>query len=421
MPAHARYTDAELNTLRTTLKFTRPDLLYTGTLFAPDGTPFTLPRNEGRKKVGPTILDMIERVMVEQPLQLPAPSKAARQSASHQVAVKSVAVPPKKPQPVLTWRIRPSDSFFDFDAEAPAGQRYTLKSSLVSGGELVTTGAHADFLRVDKLTTISLNEVAFKLAIGIMGSIEQAHEWITGLARDAWADDLTRSAALYDAIRAAGGSVPETPELRSLRPISSVSGDIEHVILRQACTWLGVDPDMDCSRKRGRPRTSTDAGTTEAGKFIAVTISRAGELSARMVKEYRGIPSDIELVAVPLLMLVEMLGALRGDHGTERDADLLEAYLDATAPDWRNAAGAGPQVAEASFTATAEADAYEILGVAPGTPFEEVTKAYRATMQRIHPDTTNLPRYLSALVAAAYRKIKGDHNAQSAGSAQEEV
>ena len=258
MPAHARYTDAEKNDKRTTLKFTRPDLLYRGTLFAPDGTAFTLPKEDGKKKAGPTILDMMELAMVAPPLPLPAPAAPPDPLAGTQVALKNPA--PAAPKAVMTWRIRPSDTFFNFDAEAQAGQQYTLKSSLTSGGDLVTTTAHPNFIRVDKLTTLSINEVAFKLAIGMMGTIESAHEWITGLARDAWMDDLTRSMALWDRIREAGGSLSETPDLRRLRPISSVSGDIEHIILRQSCVWLGVDPDMDCSRPRGRPRTSADEG-----------------------------------------------------------------------------------------------------------------------------------------------------------------
>ena len=388
MPAHSRYTDAEQNTQRVILKFTRPDLLYRGTITAPDSIDHALPTQDGSKLAGPTILDMIKLVPSTRPVLLPAPGKAR---PARQVASQPAAALPKANPAGMTWRIRPDRDFFTFDAEALPGQQYTLRPSLLSGGEPVTWKMHPDFVRVDKLTTLSMSAVAMRLAIGMMGSIEAAHGWVTGLARDAWAADLSRSLALWDRINEAGGSIAESPDLRALRPVGSVSGDIEHTILRQSCVWLGVDPDLDCSRPPGRPRTAKDDGSTDQGKIIAVTVSRAGVVTGKVIKDYRGIPAGVELVAVPVLMLVEMLGALRGDTGAERDADLLEAYLDVTAPDWRSTAGASTQD-DPGFTATAQADAYDILGVTPATPFDEVTRAYRSTMQRIHPDTSHLPR-----------------------------
>ena len=78
-------------------------------------------------------------------------------------------------------------------------------------------------------------------------------------------------------------------------------------------------------------------------------------------------------------------------------ARLLEAYLDRRFPGWR-AAGQGHQDAGAgnvrgAASAMSEDEAYEILGLQRGASREDVARAHRALMKKLHPDhggSTNL-------------------------------
>jgi hypothetical protein len=114
-----------------------------------------------------------------------------------------------------------------------------------------------------------------------------------------------------------------------LRPVSSVSQEVERLIMRQACSWLGVDPDSDCRRGRGRPQS---AG--EEGEFIFVAVNDRNEVTGKLRKDFAGVQAGTDLADLGLVRLIELLGALR-TQGFNVDAEYLEAYLDAAAPDWR--------------------------------------------------------------------------------------
>jgi hypothetical protein len=68
---------------------------------------------------------------------------------------------------------------------------------------------------------------------------------------------------------------------------------------------------------------------------------------------------------------------------------LLESYLDRRFPAWRQHAqgnAAGGQSRTAANGKMTDEEAYQILGLQPGAAREEITRAHRALMKKLHPD-----------------------------------
>ncbi len=68
---------------------------------------------------------------------------------------------------------------------------------------------------------------------------------------------------------------------------------------------------------------------------------------------------------------------------------LLEAYLDSRFPGWREHADAdgdaGPHVRRGA-SAMSQEEAYEVLGLRPGAGPDEIRRAHRALIKKLHPD-----------------------------------
>ncbi len=91
---------------------------------------------------------------------------------------------------------------------------------------------------------------------------------------------------------------------------------------------------------------------------------------------------------------------------------LLESYLDRRFPAWRqdaqgNAAG-GQSRAAASGKMTDE-EAYQILGLQPGAGRDEIGRAHRALMKKLHPDQGG-STYLAARVNEAKETLLRTHH-----------
>lgn len=364
MAQHLRYTDSLKND-RAVVKFVRQDLLWSGRI-----GEVTVPRRDGRRVAGPTILDVMER-----------------REISGQAAY---------------WCLRDGREFLDRDPKKQVDGEPAFRTGLVSGGTPVDT--EGDFIRVDKISSVSIGAYAFRLAVGALGSVGAAHTTIAHRAAAAWAADLARARTLYDEIRAApGGKLQETPGVAELRPAGSISDQVETEILREACLLLGVDPDLNIRRPPGRPRRAA-AGDIEAGDFIAVSVVD-GMVSAKTLAPISGIPAHTDLSVLTVLKLVALLGTLV-QGGAQVDVDLLEAYLDAAAPEWRELAGESSSI----DAAPAAHDPWDILGVTRQMSFEEITKAYRRAMQAMHPDKGACPPWFAQTAASAYRTIKAAMN-----------
>lgn len=88
------------------------------------------------------------------------------------------------------------------------------------------------------------------------------------------------------------------------------------------------------------------------------------------------------------LQLSDLLELYQECRNEADSAQVLEAYIDRAFPDWREHAEAGFEAASAvtDDSLMTETLALEILGLDESADKEQVTKAHRSLMQKMHPD-----------------------------------
>lgn len=94
----------------------------------------------------------------------------------------------------------------------------------------------------------------------------------------------------------------------------------------------------------------------------------------------------------------------------QQSAQLLAAYLDRMDPDWRDHAGtgAGPDQERGSGGGPMTVDeAYDVLGLGPGASKDDIRRAHRSLMKKMHPDQGG-STYLAAKINQAKDLLLGE-------------
>ncbi|HET9902765.1 MAG TPA: DnaJ domain-containing protein [Xanthobacteraceae bacterium] len=155
--------------------------------------------------------------------------------------------------------------------------------------------------------------------------------------------------------------------------------------------WPGAPAALG-SRWRKSPGQTSRVRTA----FIEMELDHdTGAMRGRVLGGPHG---GASLDALDLSTLVRLAGEI-----DEESRALLVAYLDRRQPGWREhaddraTAGSGPPPRSGPMT---EEEAYQILGLQPGAGADEITRAHRALMKKLHPDQGG-STYLAARVNQA--------------------
>lgn len=158
-------------------------------------------------------------------------------------------------------------------------------------------------------------------------------------------------------------------------------------------------------------RKTAGRGSSVKTAFLDMVLDHdSGRLSGTVTN---GTYAGRQLDAIDLPSLALFAGEV--DAESRR---LLEAYLDRRAPGWReNAQGdAGRRGAGAPARGPmTEQEAYEILGLQPGAGPDDIGKAHRSLMKKLHPDQGG-SNYLAARVNEAKDILMRGHRRQTPSS-----
>jgi DnaJ domain len=144
-----------------------------------------------------------------------------------------------------------------------------------------------------------------------------------------------------------------------------------------------------------RTQRSTGQASRVRTAFLEMELDHdTGAMRGRVLA---GSHQGASLDALDRTTLVNLLGEFDDDS-----RNLLAAYLDRRAPGWREHAqrDAGPGARGTSAGKMTEEEAYQILGIAPGASAEEITRAHRSLMKKLHPEQGGTT-YLAARINEA--------------------
>ena len=117
-------------------------------------------------------------------------------------------------------------------------------------------------------------------------------------------------------------------------------------------------------------------------------------------------PGRTQGAALDALDVATLVGLLA--EIDEESRALLMAYLDRREPGWREHAQADAAAGRAGAAARGkmtEEEAYQILGVKPGASADEIGRAHRTLMKKLHPDQGG-STYLAARINEAKEVLR---------------
>jgi hypothetical protein len=144
-------------------------------------------------------------------------------------------------------------------------------------------------------------------------------------------------------------------------------------------------------------RTQKSAGQVSRVRSAFLEMELDHDSGAMRGRVIAGPRSGVALDALDLRSLKTMVGEV-----DEESRRLLAAYLDRRDPGWREGRDDGADagnIRRATGKMTEE-EAYQILSLAPGASAEEIGRAHRSLMKKLHPDQGG-STYLAARVNEA--------------------
>jgi DnaJ-domain-containing protein 1 len=155
----------------------------------------------------------------------------------------------------------------------------------------------------------------------------------------------------------------------------------------------------------GRTRKSMGQTSRVSTAFLEMELDHdSGAMRGRVLAgRYQGAALDV----LDLATLVGLMGEIDSDS-----RNLLMAYLDRREPRWREHAQYDAAAGDGSGAAfggkMTEQEAYQILDLKPGASAQEISRAHRSLMKKLHPDQGG-STYLAARVNQAKEVLLRRH------------
>jgi DnaJ domain len=165
--------------------------------------------------------------------------------------------------------------------------------------------------------------------------------------------------------------------------------------------WVSLWPATFGGRTQKRPGQVSRVRST----FLEMELDHdSGAMRGRILAG-RHVGDSLDALDPPTL--IGLIGEFDNDS-----RQLLMAYLDRREPRWREHAEGDAAAGEASGATPSgkmtEEEAYQILGLQPGASAQEIGRAHRSLMKKLHPDQGG-STYLAARVNAAKDVLLRSH------------